>query len=371
MNAFVKDLFLETSLDMRPSFTDDLMNYIMEHDNRSVKDFLESNKANMLLLYSSMYTNPPALSMSVGADNLQATCLLLEHGWEDGTSTALEETMAKSDYSKAMFLVSLGFQQSCDDCYDCGWPNTCSLTDTMTSYDESSQRSRGDLDFWCRSQDEDDVAQAFSRYLVHDNFNEAIASRIVHVVVSTGNFSLPCTFPLTELNSAFVLSLSDRGIVDVSRQAHRVVIEMLECIYTIDPSASTRAAFLFRMLKKLVDMGACVDTKLDVEETYMLPLVLPGLDPGRKLSVRDVAGGFGVEDRDIRRLKRIYSRHPHVKMVAEYMKLSMEYIRFKCRSGFIAKRLRGFDEWENPGYLANKLVEMPPELFGRIMMFVI
>ena len=369
MNIFGKDL--DTNFEMRPSFTDELMNSIMEHDNKAVKSFLESNRSKIILLNHSMYTNPPALSISVGADNLQATCLLLEHGWEDGINTALTETMLKNDYSKARFLVSLGFQQSCDDCYDCGWPNTCALVNTMTSYDEESEASRNDLGFWCRSHDGEDVVHSLSRYLAHEKFDETIASRIVDVVVSTGNLSSPCTFPLTESNHKFVISLCDRGIVDITRQAHRIVVDMLECIYAINSNPSTKAEFSFNMLKAFINMGACVDTKLEVEETYMLSLVLPGLDLNQDLSVREIVGGFRVQDRDIKRVKRAFSRQPHIKKVAEYMKLSIEYIRFKSRSGFIAKRIRGFDDGEEPEYIIRRLVEMPPEVFGRVMMFVI
>lgn len=370
MNVLGKNL--ETNLEMRPSFTDDLVNSIMEHDNEAVKSILETNRSRIVVMnHNSISSNPPALSISVEADNLQATCLLLEHGWEDGTNTALVETMLKNDYSKARFLVSLGFQQSCDDCYDCGWPNTCALVNTMTSYEEESETSRNDLAFWCRSHDNEDVVHSFSRYLVHDNFDEAIASRIVDVIVSTGNLSRPCTFPLTDSNHRFVTSLCDRGIVDVTKQAHRIVVDMLECIYSINSNPSTKAEFSFNLLKTFIDMGACVDTKLEIEETYMLPLVLPGMDLNQDLSVREIVGGFRVDDRDIKRVKRTYSRQPHVKKVAEYMKRSIEYIRFKSRSGFIAKRIRGFDKRDEPGYLANKLIEMPPEVFGRVMMYVV
>lgn len=369
MKTFENDF--EINFEMRPTFTDELMNSIVEHDNKAVRSFLETNKTMIELMKDSLYTNPPALSTSVEADNLQATCLLLEHGWEDGNNTALSDTMIKNDYSRARFLLSLGFQQTCYDCYECGWPNTCTLVNTMTSYDESSVTCRNDLEFWCRSHDEEDVIHSFSRYLVNEKFDERIASRILDVVINTGNLTTPCTFPLTDVNSGFITSLCERGLVDVTRQAHRTVVDILECIYTINNTPSKKASFSFKMLKTLIDMGACVDTRLEVEETYMLPLVLPGLDLTQGLSVRDVVEGFGVEDRDVKRVKRTYSRQPHIKKVAEYMKLSSEYIRFKSRSGFIAKRIRGFDEWEEPGYLASKLVEMPPEVFGRVMMYVI
>ena len=118
-------------------------------------------------------------------------------------------------------------------------------------------------------------------------------------------------------------------------------------------------------------MGAGVDTVLGVVVTYMLPLVLPGMDLDRDLSVRDIVNGFRIEDRDIKRVKRTHSRQPHVKKVAEYMKLSMEYIRFVSRSGFIAKRIRGFDETEEPDQLSMRLIGMPPEIFGRVMMYVV
>lgn len=362
---------LENDFEMSSSFTDELVSSIMEHDNVSVKYLLESKKSTIKLMNDSLFTSTPALSKSVEADNLQATCLLLEYGWEDGTNTALADTILKNEYSKARFLVSLGFQQSCNDCYECGWPNTCALVNTMTSYDEASTKSINDLDFWCRSHEDMDVIHSFSQYLLHHNFDETIASVILDTVIATGNTnSDPCTFPLTEESSDFVISMCDRGLIDITRQAHRITVEMLECIYSISTNPSTKAAFLFNMLKKFIDMGACVDTELEVEETYMLPLVLPSLDLDRDLSVREIVGGFRVEDRDIKRVKRAYSRQPYVKKVAEYMKLSMEYIRFVARSGFIAKRIRGFDDTEEPDHLSRRLIGMPPEIFGRVMMFV-
>lgn len=361
----------EKNFGMSPSFTDRLVHSIMEHDNASVKYLLESKKSTIKIMNDSLFTNTPALSISVETDNLQATCLLLEYGWKDETNTSLSDTIIKNDYSTARFLVSLGFQQSCNDCYLCGWPNTCALVNTMTSYDQTSVKSRNDLDFWCRSHEDADVIHSFSRYLLHNNFDETIASFILDVVIATGNTQKDTyTFPLNEINSDFVISMCDKGLVDITRQAHRITVELLECIYSINTNPSAKAAFMFDMLKRFIDMGACVDADLEIEETYMLPLVLPDLDLDLDLSVRDIVGGFRVDDRDVKRVKRAYSRRPHIKKVAEYMKLSREYIQFKYRSGFIAKRIRGFDEREEPDYASRRLISMPPEIFGRIMMYI-
>ena len=356
--------------DMCVSFTDDLMVAIVEHDNEKVRQFVRSRKGLIDALNYSMYDNPQALSVSAQADNLQAICILMEAGWMDSVNTGLRDAMEKKDFSKAHLLMSFGFSTSCDDCCECGFPNTCALTNSMSSYDKGSESQKDTLLFWCESHDAKDVYQAFSRFLEGGSFNEDRAFDVLDVMDETGNHPGTVVLPPTERNIDFILDLHERGRIDLDGHAHKVAMGMVSQIYSFMSSPYTSLVSLHSILKRFVDAGACVDTIFDVEHTYMIPLVFPDLDHENGLSVRDMVKGFRVDDRDIKRVKRMYARHKNIVIVEKFMKLSHEYIKFKSRQCFFAKRIRGFDSEDSPGPLDERLVALPSEIFGKVLQFL-
>jgi hypothetical protein len=354
-----------------PSFTHDLLSCISAHDNAGVRAFLKSNKDLLDSLYLSTYATPPAVSLSSRVNNLQAMCLLLEAGWVDSVNTSLRDSVEEGDFSKARLLVSFGLGASCDDCYECGLPNTCAMAGAMSSYDARSPSSRDALAFWCRSHDRVDVYRAFHRFVVGGHFTRERAEEVLRVVDDSGNGTEPMVFPPTASNMGFLSRLCERGRVDLDGQAHYVIGEMMTQMYSFVSSPGPTLTHLLEAFKMAVDRGASVDTKFRVEGAS-------NLDYGHAFSVREIASGFTVAHCDVKRVKRLggLDRHDNVRMVQEHMQMAAKYIRSKSRERFIVKRLRGFGRVSDsssdsrPGYLERRLVDMPTEVFVKILGYV-
>ena len=345
---------------MYVSFTKELINPILAFDNHRVKDFLQSRGDLIRCLRESMLTMPPALSVSARCGNLQAICILLQEGWTESFNTSLNTSVEEGDFSKAHLLMSFGFDTSCDDCHDCGFPNTCALTKIMSSYNKRSPRKREILRFWCRSHSEKDVYVAFSRFLAGRGFSRNRAYDVMSVMDETGNNPGPYTFSLTRRNIGFVMEMNEKGRVNLDSQLHRVVMEMVDHVYStkvVSPRADLRS--LYEVFKRVVDAGACFDETFIVEATRATSLVLPAMERTRKMSVRDVVNGFTLSERDTKRAK-----------MKQYMDMCSSYLRVKSRRRFIVKRIRGVDPTCTPEFVEEILVQMPSEVFGRIMGFL-
>ena len=283
---------------------------------------------------------------------------------EEDPSTFLRKAIRKGDKRTVELLLNKGYFYSCDDCDECGWPETCTLLTSMTN---SIYIFKSLIKF----SKFNDVVYSLERYMEEEKFIEKKAREIIRIItVQFPQDSIKIKLPYSFNKSfklkmdSFVCFLMKNEFVDLDYIISNQVTKLIGLMWDPDDICE-----IVDTIKTVIDMG--FDTRKPLGfNTYTDEDVLSTLEDLLNMKYSIIS-----DLRSDQILYRVYSRHNiDVNSRCEILMREMcglqKYIGYKKRQCFLLKRIRGFSESDEPTEFDNKFINMEPELFARVLCFL-
>ena len=368
-------------------FSSTIRTLLEKHDNRALKMFLkthvESRRMYIEDLKDGYGYNPIGYAVDFG--NIQGMCILLEHGFIVNRRifefNPLAIALGKKDFSTSSLLLGLGCTYWCDDCGECGWPETCTLYSSITQWDLDQ------MELLIRSYSDSDLLSTFSRYVnsyPSDNFVEERGHYLLQIMLSKGIDLSTIIRHFGSGNSSFVKFLMKKGYVVPQKILSRCFKKLCSRYLYGEVEDDT----LVSLIKTAIDAGA--DTSKEFKFCGIMCEFFENLP---KSSVYEKAWPmFGGPDRTrlcakvsletaLESSLRTYLIRPrrvnknsknslrHQEKEKAYVSID-KYIKHKKRQVFIRKRVRGFEEGEVPDVFLSNFIGMKPYTFANVMKYL-
>ena len=283
---------------------------------------------------------------------------------EEDDSTFLRKAILKKDKRTVNLLLNKGCFYACDDCYECGWPETCTLLTSMTTNSISIFKSLIKFSKF------NYVVHSLEMYIGDENFIEETAREIIRIIIvqfPRDKIKIKLPFPFIKSlklkMDSFVCFLMKNEFVDLEYIISDQVSKLISFIWDPDDICE-----LVDTIKTVIDMGC--DTRK--------PIVFSRYDGEVLSTLEDLLNMRYDIISDLRSnpiIVLIFSRlHTDINSMCEIFIREMcglqKYIGYKMRLCFIGKRVRGFSESDEPTEFDKKFINMETELFSRVLCFL-
>ena len=283
-------------------------------------------------------------------------------------SERLALAINKNNIKVTRSLLSKGVTYSCDDCYECGWPETCSLKTCMTN------NRVGIITILFEISSSDAIISSFQSTIGMEKNNQPfnvmismfkkIESSLKNKKDSEKYFvngKLVIIPPfVTEKNKDFIYFLMENGHTNMEKILQNNV-EWLFCmnIYKKWKIVDT--------IIKVISLGVDTSFKMKMGSIYCKNWCdIPGVKYIEDELYVEISMDDIIENRNI--LKSCFNGVIHsLGQIAEDTK----YNKYNNRLKFISKRIRGFDQSNDPDEFVKRFIGMEISLFAKVLSYLI